>query len=315
MQTTAWFFQPPQSDGGDMSILAQACAEANLRLEDMGPVPDPEVIGASVPSVPGIVFLPAVEEDCMGVKLVQNVLTQSPPHHLTGPLRVVVLYASALPSARFLRLAFREGADDVIALNDPDGAPAIHVRRAARVLSGRLEWQRNGGEMGHRVEALRAQVERLERRCARWEERLLALASAAHRMATGELRLSDASPVLLVVSPSQSQAATAAEVAEPMGFQVHTADTGQTGLQQIVATRPSVILTGGTLPDMDGSAFARSARDVLGRRAVIIIAWSSNADAEERLLAPDGGIDDFVLKSAGRETRELLTAALLGALR
>lgn len=314
MQPHAWLFRFPGSDVAPAPLVA-ACGAEQMELADLGPAPDAEDLAERIPQGPGIVFLPALEEDCAGVKLTQNALAGSPPHRFTGPPRVVVLYGRALPSSEFLSLAFREGADDVLALDGPEQTIAIQVRRAVRILAARLDSSHAGGELSHQVEAMREQIEYMERQIARYEERLLALASAALRMASGELRLDSQAPVLLIVSSSRSQADSAREVAERMGFEVHAAHTGQEGLERIVEARPSVILTDGTLPDMDGVAFAHSARQVLGRRAVVVVAWSSNADKEDALLAPDSGIDDFVLKSAGRQTAERLAAAFLGALR
>jgi hypothetical protein len=48
---------------------------------------------------------------------------------------------------------------------------------------------------------------------------------------------------------------------------------------------------------------------------VMIIAWSSNAEAEDRFLAPNGGIDVFILKTSAEDKCNLLAGALLGGLR
>ena len=73
-----------------------------------------------------------------------------------------------------------------------------------------------------------------------------------------------------------------------------------------------MILTDSTLPDMDVKTFAHTARKTIGDKTVVIIAWSSSPEAEEALLAPEAGIDDFVLKSTTTEGNELFAAALLG---
>ena len=91
--------------------------------------------------------------------------------------------------------------------------------------------------------------------------------------------------------------------------------TAKEALEQIKKQPPQVILTDGTLADMDAKAFAPAVRKVLGNKPVVIIAWSSSPEAEELLLAPDSGIDDFVLKSTTSEGTGLLAAALLGSLR
>ena len=53
----------------------------------------------------------------------------------------------------------------------------------------------------------------------------------------------------------------------------------------------------------------------VGNKPVFVVAWSSSPEAEDTLLAPDTGIDDFVLKSTTSEGTGLLAAALLGGLR
>jgi CheY-like chemotaxis protein len=134
-------------------------------------------------------------------------------------------------------------------------------------------------------------------------------------MATGQLQLAESGHSVLIVASSNSQASSAAELCRRLGFKTHLAHTGKDGLEQISENPPQVILTDGTLPDMNAKAFAPAARKALGNKPVVIVAWSSSPEAEEILLAPDAGIDDFVLKSTTSEGTGLLAAALLGGLR
>ena len=134
-------------------------------------------------------------------------------------------------------------------------------------------------------------------------------------MATGQLHIAGSAPSVLIVASSNSQASSAAELCRRLGFKTHLAHTGKDGLEQISENPPRVILTDGTLPDMNATAFAPAARKALGNKPVVIVAWSSSPEAEEILLAPDAGIDDFVLKSTTSEGTGLLAAALLGGLR
>ena len=109
--------------------------------------------------------------------------------------------------------------------------------------------------------------------------------------------LTESAPSVLIVASSSSQASSAAELCRRVGFNTHLAHTGKYGLEQIRKNPPRVILTDGTLPDMNATAFAPAARKALGNKPVVIVAWSSSPESEEALLAPDSGIDDFVLKS------------------
>jgi CheY-like chemotaxis protein len=154
--------------------------------------------------------------------------------------------------------------------------------------------------------------EQLECKNARWRERLLALSATSVGLATGRLQFAESAPSLFIAAASQTQANSAAELAGQLGFTTQIAHTGKEALDRIKEFSPQVILTDGTLPDMDAKTFAHAARKALGSKPAIIIAWSSNPEAEETLLDTDTGIDDFVLKSTTNEGTEMLAAALLG---
>lgn len=117
------------------------------------------------------------------------------------------------------------------------------------------------------------------------------------------------------MATSNSQASSAVELSRRLGFDPQVAHTGKDGLEQINKCPPRVILTDGTLADMNAMAFAPAARKALGNKPVVIVAWSNSPKAEETLLAPDTGIDDFVPKSTTSEGTGLLAAALLSGLR
>jgi len=267
-----------------------------------------EAVRPARAAVPAMLFVPAVEEDCWGVKLAQNALNEKLP-------LVIVLYASSMPSREFLCLAFREGVDDIIILDADDETVNSKIMRADHMLQTRLDMVDIGGQGQEKIKSLQFQCERLERKNAKWEERLLALSSTATQMATGQLQLAESIPSVLIVASSNSQASSVVDLCRRLGFNTYVSNTGKDALEYIGKKKPQVILTDGTLSDMNAKAFAPAARKALKDSPVVIIAWSSTPEAEDNLLAPDTGIDDFVLKSTSKEGTGLLAAALLGGLR
>jgi len=301
-------FLRTEDDFCNLEPLIERCRQEQFEVEDCGQTPDYESLKSLLPSTPAVLFVPAIEEDCQGVKLAQDALSEKLP-------RVIVLYAPSMPSREFLCLAFREGVDDIITLDADAETLNSKLKRADHILQARLDSAETGGQLQQKIKSIQLRCEQLERRNAKWEERLLALSSTATRMATGQLRLAESAPSLLIVATSNSQASSAVELSRRLGFDPKVAHTGKDGLEQIDKCLPRVILTDGTLADMNVTAFAPAARKALGNKPVVIVAWSSSPEAEDTLLAPDTGIDDFVLKSTTGEGTGLLTAALLGGLR
>lgn len=301
-------FLKSEDNGCNLEPLIKRCRQEQFEVEDYDQPQDHEMLKSLLPSTPAVLFAPAVEDDCWGVKLAQDALNENLP-------RVIVLYAPSMPSREFLCLAFKEGIDDIITLDADVETLDSKIRRAFRILQTRLDSVDAGLQGTQKIKSLQLHCEKLERENARWKERLLALSSTATRIATGRLRFSDNVPSVLIVATSDSQASSAAGLCSCLGFDANIAHSGKDGLEQITNNPPRVIITDGTLPDMKTKDFAVAARKVLGKKPVVIVAWSSTPEAEDKLLAPDTGIDDFVLKSKTSEGNELLAAALLGGLR
>lgn len=288
--------------------LVKACEQADMDTRQVPLEQNADSFRATLPASPAVVFLPVMSEDCLGVKLAQIAKALAVPH-------VVVLYADALPAGEYLCLAFREGLDDVIALDACDDAVQIQVNRAARLLRERLDTPRiDGHSIEDKLKSLEATCRQLSRRNSKWQERIQLLATTAGRIITGELQLAGNNPYLLVVSGSKSQASSATQLALRLGFDAKTVHSGRDALNEVRSRVPEVILTDGTLPDMDATALAAEVRKTSEGKRVAIIVWSSNPDAEDIFLAPDSGVDDFVPKSSSSESGNLLVAALLGGL-
>ncbi len=303
MTNKAIFFKIKKT-GCNLKPLMESCQTEQFEVEDRGQVPDHKEIKAMLPDTPCVIFVPAIEEDCIGIKLAQDALEEKLP-------RIIVLYAPSMPSKEYLCLAFREGVDEIIAMDDDAERPAVKVTRVGRMLRAKMGSAETGGQLKRKVAAMQGLCEQLECKNARWQQRLLALSSTSVRLATGRLQFAESAPSLFIAATSQTQANIAAELANQLGFTTQIACTGKDALDRIKEFSPQVILTDGTLPDMDAKTFALAARKTLGSKPAIIIAWSSNPEAEETLLDTDTGIDDFVLKSTTNEGTEMLAAALL----
>ena len=88
---------------------------------------------------------------------------------------------------------------------------------------------------------------------------------------------------------------------EGAGHQVFEAETGQSGLNEIVRRRPDVVLLDLGLPDMEGIKVLRRLREWT-RVPVLIL--SVRDDPEEKVAGLDAGADDYVTKPF--DTAELL---------
>lgn len=308
MVKKAIFFKADKKADSKLKSLIQCCRDEHFEIEDRGQVPDHEAIKAMLPETPVVIFVPAIEEDCLGIKLAQDALEKNLP-------RVIVLYSSSMPSREYLCLAFREGVDEIITLDSDKENLLAQVSRVGRLLHARADSTADDSQLHKKVKSLQLLCEHLEGENAKWQERLIALSSTTTRMATGQLRLAEDSPSLLIVASSSSQAEHTLELARQLGFIPDVAGSGKEALLQIEKQPPQIILTDCTLPDMDAKTFAHDARKAMGTKPVIIISYSSDPEVEESLLAPDVEIDDFVLKSSTSEGNNLLAAALLGGLR
>lgn len=88
---------------------------------------------------------------------------------------------------------------------------------------------------------------------------------------------------------------------ERADHQVYEAETGQSGLEEIVQRRPDIVLLDLGLPDMEGVKVLCRLREWSDVPVVIL---SVRDDAEEKVEALDAGADDYVTKPF--DTAELL---------
>lgn len=83
---------------------------------------------------------------------------------------------------------------------------------------------------------------------------------------------------------------------EAHGFQVFEGPTGQTGIQEVVARRPDLILLDLGLPDLDGIEVLKRLRE-WSKTPVIVLTVKDRE--EQKVEALDAGADDYVTKPFG----------------
>lgn len=83
---------------------------------------------------------------------------------------------------------------------------------------------------------------------------------------------------------------------ESHGYEVFEANTGNEGIQEVIARRPSIILLDMALPDMSGQLVLEKIRE--WSKTPIIILTVKDTE-EEKVRALDAGADDYVTKPFG----------------
>ena len=304
-QFPLWIFRGE----GDDAVELRQCAQAlHLNPRDCGEVTASTELVTVLTDESAVVLLPALEDDCLGIKLAQQVIDHPTPY-------AVALYGKGLPAKDYLCLAYRTGLDDIIDVKGGHDTLDVQLRRLGVTLYQRQRFVHETDEFQSEAGALARQCDRLQRDNDRWQERLISLANTAKELAIGRRRMAIDTPRLLIVAASPHQAETALQVAGELGFDCQQVSNAQAALEDIQSRPPAVILVDSVLPDQELSTFVKSARHVCGNQPMTIIAWSSNPESEDELLTPATEIDDFVLKSSQGEGILLLTAALLGSLR
>lgn len=80
------------------------------------------------------------------------------------------------------------------------------------------------------------------------------------------------------------------------GYHISEAADGKSGLEQAVLSSPQLIILDLGLPDLDGQAVLRSLREFFHGPVIIL---SVRAREEEKVMALDGGANDYVVKPFG----------------
>ena len=145
--------------------------------------------------------------------------------------------------------------------------------------------------------------------------------TSAEREATSRALEAQLAPILgariLLVEDNEINQQIASEMLRDAGFEVHIAENGQVGLNQVHAAhadgRPyDLVLMDMQMPTMDGLSATRLIRETHAAQALPIIAMTANAMAADRDRCLAAGMNGFVSKPISAEA---LCRALLGAIR
>nr|WP_274635761.1 response regulator transcription factor [Microbacterium bovistercoris] len=118
----------------------------------------------------------------------------------------------------------------------------------------------------------------------------------------------DPGRVAVVIEDEDDIRSLLADVLQQAGFRVHTAGTGQDGVDLVRRVDPIVTTLDVNMPGMDGFATARSIRAISSTYIVILTARAEEIDALQGL---DAGADDYVTKPfRPRELRARIEALL-----
>jgi CheY-like chemotaxis protein len=80
------------------------------------------------------------------------------------------------------------------------------------------------------------------------------------------------------------------------GYQVHSAENAQDGLQTIRDSRPDLVLMDLSLPDRDGRSVTEELKNDPDTQAIPIVAITAHATKQERDQALDAGCEAYESK-------------------
>jgi CheY-like chemotaxis protein len=101
---------------------------------------------------------------------------------------------------------------------------------------------------------------------------------------------------VLLVDDNRDAADTLGRLLELWGYEVRTAYDGPGALNQVQAFCPDVVLLDLAMPGMDGYEVARRLRSLPAFEKVLIVALTGNAQARDRRLSREAGIDHHLVK-------------------
>jgi len=110
---------------------------------------------------------------------------------------------------------------------------------------------------------------------------------------------------VLVVDDSQTYRLVLGALLEKVGFSVELADGGEAAVAAVASTDadslPDAVLMDVSMPHTDGIAATRRIREMPApHNGVVIVGVSGNTHPEDRERGLAAGMNDFILKPAGR---------------
>jgi CheY-like chemotaxis protein len=101
---------------------------------------------------------------------------------------------------------------------------------------------------------------------------------------------------ILVVDDVAANRRAVVDYLEPLGFEMHQAIDGESGLERAQALRPDLILMDNVMPGIDGREATRRLRRDADLRTVPVIAVSASASAEDQQRSLESGANAFLPK-------------------
>ena len=123
------------------------------------------------------------------------------------------------------------------------------------------------------------------------------VARASELLGLGELSSSAQKTSVLIIDDSITFRERLAEELRGAGYEVISVSTGEEGLRRAAANRPSVVITDGVLPGIDGPTVVRKLRLDAALRKIPCILLTGSDDRIAELHALDSGADAFVRKN------------------
>lgn len=101
---------------------------------------------------------------------------------------------------------------------------------------------------------------------------------------------------ILVIEDNEDNRRIMRDLLTSAGYELHEAQTGETGVALAAALRPDLILMDIQLPGIDGYEATRRIKAMTGLREIPIIAVTSYALSGDDVLAREAGCDGYVAK-------------------
>ncbi|MBE9029946.1 response regulator [filamentous cyanobacterium LEGE 11480] len=101
---------------------------------------------------------------------------------------------------------------------------------------------------------------------------------------------------ILVIDDRWENRSVLRNLLEPIGFQIDEAADGQSGLDQIIALPPDLVITDLFMPGMDGFALIQQLRQSNATQHQKVIVSSASVSQRDHKMAIDAGAQDFLAK-------------------
>ncbi|MCK8490210.1 PAS domain S-box protein [Spirosoma sp. RP8] len=118
---------------------------------------------------------------------------------------------------------------------------------------------------------------------------------------------------ILVVDDNADAALMLSVLLRLKGYEVHSRQSGQAGLEAVEQLKPGVVLLDIGMPGMDGYETARAIRQQSGGRDIVLIALTGYGGDEDKQRAREAGFDEHLIKPVDLGVLTALLTKLLPA--